>query len=69
MITVYVLIYRESHELFQEAFVDCSMLITPMFSEYSEAENYRRKLSCAAYLTTFKTRMTERRYHELSGTR
>lgn len=69
MIVAYVLIYRESHELYQEAYVDCSMLMTPMFSEYSEAEDYRRKLSCAAYLTTFKTRMTERRYHELSRTR
>lgn len=69
MITAYVLIYRESHELYQEAYVDCSMLSTPMFSEYSEAEEYRRKLSCADYLTTFKTIMTERRYHELSGTR
>ena len=69
MIIVYVLIYRESHELYQEAYVDCSMIKTPMFSSYSEAEEYRQKLSCAAYLTPFKTRMTERRYHELSGTR
>lgn len=69
MITVYVLIYRESHELYQEAYVDSSMLKTPIFSNQSEAEEYRQKLSCAAYLTTFKTRMTERRYHELSRTR
>lgn len=69
MITTYVLVNRETHEKYKEVYVDCSMLRVPLFSDYEEAEAYRRSLSCAAYLETIKVKMTERRYHELSRTR
>ena len=69
MITAYVLVNRETHEKYREIYVDSSMLRVPIFSEYDEAEKYRRSLYCGAYYETMKIRMTERRYHELSRTR
>lgn len=66
MITAFVLVNRETHEKYREIYVDCSMLRVPLFSDYAEAEKYRRSLDCGAYLETIQLKMTERRYHELS---
>lgn len=69
MITAYVLVNRETHEKYQEIYVDCSMLRVPIFFEFDQAEKYRHSLECSSFYEIIKLQMTERRYHELSGTR
>ncbi len=69
MITAYVLVNRETHEKYREIYVDCSMLRFPIFFDQDQAEEYRHSLECGSFYEIVKIKMTERRYHELSGTR
>lgn len=69
MINAYVLKHRESRELYTEVYIDSSMQETPMFHSLETAESFRKKLACGVYYETIAIKMTERRYHELSGTR